>query len=443
MGESGVAIVGGGLVGCLHALYLAKHGFKVEVYEKRKDMRNPEAIDEGKSINLTLSQRGRNALAAIGCEDLVVSTAIPVYARMIHFPDGKISTQAYGKHGEAILSLDRQKLNEILLTKAEEHENVSLNFEHKLMQADFTNRTLIFQTAEGSQKVFNPLFTFGCDGAHSTVRQLMMRMGKMNYQQEYIEHGYKELKMSPAADGSFAMPENYLHIWPRNEFMMIALPNQDHSFTISLFMPHDKFESLKTKDDLITFFEKYFPDSIDKIGTESLVHDFFSNPTGSLVSVKCSPYNIGKHSLLLGDAAHAVVPFYGQGMNAGFEDCLVFDELLSEVGDMEIAAQRYSDMRWKDAHAIADLSKENYVEIRSGVNTTIFWLRRHLDSIFYSLLPQSFIPPYTMVAFSRIPYHKAVEQSRWQRKMVDQLLLTGVIAVCATVTVVIVVCCLG
>ena len=255
----------------------------------------------------------------------------------------------------------------------------------------------------------------------------------MNYQQEYIEHEYKELKIPPAADGSFAMEKNYLHIWPRNEFMMIALPNQDHSFTVSLFMSHDKFKSLATKDDLITFFENYFPDSVDKIGTESLVHDFFSNPTEPLVSVKCSPYNIGKHFLLLGDAAHAVLPFYGQGMNAGFEDCLVFDEVLTEVGNMETAAQRYSDTRWKDAHAIADLSKANYIEMRSSVNTFIFWLRGHLDSVFYSLLPQIFIPPYTMVAFSQIPYHKAVEQSWWQRKMVNQLvlLLAVLIAVCA------------
>ena len=441
--RSGVAIVGGGLVGCLLALFLAKRGYKVEVYERRKDMRNPEAkaeLEAGKSMNLTLSQRGRNALAAIGCEELVVSTAIPLYARRIHFLDGKIRTQAYSKNGEAILSLERQKLNEILLTKAEENENVSLNFDHKLIQADLNEQTLTFETHEGSQKkVIYPMFTFGCDGAHSTVRQMMMKMkrGKMNYQQEYIEHEYKELKIPPAADGSFAMEKNYLHIWPRNEFMMIALPNQDHSFTVSLFMSHDKFKSLTTKDDLITFFENYFPDSIDKIGTESLEQDFFNNPTEPLVSVKCSPYNIGKHFLLLGDAAHAVLPFYGQGMNAGFEDCLVFDKVLTEVGNMETAAQRYSDTRWKDAHAIADLSKANYIEMRSSVNTFIFWLRGHLDSVFYSLLPQIFIPPYTMVAFSQIPYHKAVEQSWWQRKMVNQLvlLLAVLIAVCAGIIV--------
>ena len=427
-----VAVIGGGLVGSLQAIFLANRGYKVELFESRKDMRDFD-IGRGKSINLALSRRGRDALAAVGCEDHVVAGAIPMYARMIHSLNGKTSSQAYGTHGEAILSVDRQKLNQYLLVQASQHENVSLNFEHKLLRADLDKQSLTFQNDEGKERIFNARFTFGCDGAYSTVRRQMMRYGRLNYQQEYIEHGYKELTIPPAADGGFAMPENYLHIWPRNEFMMIALPNQDRSFTVTLFMPFKIFDSIETEEDLLAFFMKYFPDSIDRIGTDLLVHDFFSNPTGPLVSVKCFPYFLSSHSLILGDAAHAVVPFYGQGMNAGFEDCLVFDNILDVTGDLETAAQQYSDTRWKDTHAIADLSMYNYIEMRSHVNSRMFLFRKHLDNVLHHILPCKFCPLYTMVAFTRIPYHVAVEWNRWQRRVIDRYLTMLGIGACIAV----------
>ena len=425
-----VAVVGGGLVGSLQAIFLANRGYKVELFESRKDMRDFD-IGRGKSINLALSRRGREALAAIGCEDHVVSTAIPMKGRMIHSLDGNMSSQAYGTRGEAILSVDRQKLNECLLAQAGKHDNITLNFEHKLLRADLDSQTLTFQTNSGKEeRVCKAQFTFGCDGAYSTVRRQMMRWGRLNFQQEYIEHGYKELTIPPTANGGFAMPENYLHIWPRNEFMMIALPNQDCSFTVTLFMPFANFEDIKTEEDLLAFFMKHFPDSIEKIGTDLLVKDFFANPTGSMVSVKCFPCYLRSRSLILGDAAHAVVPFYGQGMNAGFEDCLVFDDILKDVCDLQAAAQKYSDTRWVDSYAISDLSMYNYIEMRSHVNSRMFLLRKYLDNFLNFMFPRTFVPLYTMVAFTRIPYHEAVERQRWQRRVIDRsLVLLGIGAV--------------
>lgn len=430
-----VAVVGGGLVGSLQTIFLAKRGYQVELFEARKDIRKFD-LGRGRSINLALSRRGRDALKAIGCEDHVVSTAIPMHARMIHALDGKMSSQQYGTSGEAILSVDRQKLNEYLLTEAEGLPNVTLNFEHKLVRANLDTQTLTFEVAgeERREKLVESQFTFGCDGAFSTVRRQLMRWGRLNYQQEYIEHGYKELTMPPTASGGFAMPENYLHIWPRHEFMMIALPNQDHSFTVTLFMPFNIFESIETEEDLLAFFMKHFPDSIDKIGTGLLVRDFFSNPTGSLVSVKCKPHYLDSCTLVLGDAAHAVVPFYGQGMNAGFEDCLVYDAYMNRDGDLHTAAQHYSAARWKDAHAIADLSMYNYIEMRSHVNSRMFLIRKHLDNVLHRLLPCQFCPLYTMVAFTRIPYHRVVEWNRWQKRVLDRILLvlgTGATALLA------------
>ena len=425
-----VAVVGGGLVGSLQAALLAKRGFRVDLYESRADIRTMQHV-AGKSINLALSVRGREALKAVGMEEDVLNEAIPMYARMIHSLSGKMRAQPYGKRDQCIYSVDRRKLNEKLLSEAEHYPDVTLHFDHKLIRADLNRKTLEFSTPTGGggSVTMDTDFIFGCDGAHSTVRRQMMRWGRLDYQQEYIEHGYKELTLPPDADGGFAFPPNYLHIWPRNEFMMIALPNTDRSFTVTLFMPFEKFESIETEEDLLAFFVKYFPDSVEKIGVENLVRDFFQHPLGSLISVKCYPHFMAGSTVILGDAAHAVVPFYGQGMNAGFEDCLVFYErLIAEGNDLVRAGEAYSSDHWRDCHAIADLSKYNYLEMRSHVNSRIFILFKYLDKLLHLFLPRLYVPLYSMVAFTRIPYHQVVMRNQRQRWIVmTTLKVAGVV----------------
>ncbi len=422
--KQSVAVVGGGLVGSLQASLLAKRGFRVDLYESRADIRRMEHVS-GKSINLALSVRGREALKTIGLEKTVLDKAIPMHSRMIHSLSGKMSVQPYGNKDQCIYSVDRRKLNEQLLTEAEAYPNVTLHFNHKLVRANLDEKTLEFSTNDETSTVDTD-FLFGCDGAYSTVRRQMMRWGRLNYEQEYIEHGYKELTMPPDTNGDFALPPNHLHIWPRHEFMMIALPNTDQSFTVTLFMPFSTFEAIETEEDLLAFFVKHFPDSLDKLGVENLVNEFFHNPTGRLISVKCYPHFLAGSSVLLGDAAHAVVPFYGQGMNAGFEDCLIFYESLLSVGDDIIkAAEKYSRTHWRDCHAIAELSKYNYLEMRSHVNSRLFLLFKYIDKLLHYLLPNVYIPLYTMVAFTRIPYHQVVLRSARQRKIVKITLQTG------------------
>lgn len=426
-----VAIVGGGPVGSMQAVLLAKRGFKVNLFESKPDIRKLKHFS-GRSVNLALSVRGSEALKAVGLEEKIIEQSVPMYSRMLHSLSGKTSTMPYGRKDQCIYSVDRRKLNEQLLSEAESCPNVSIHFEHKMTRANLERKCLEFSAGNGDDKettvVTNTDFIFGCDGAYSSVRRQMMRWGQLNYEQEYIAHGYKELTIPPSVNGGYAMPPNHLHIWPRNEFMMIALPNVDCSFTTTLYTDYKILDSIKTREDLLEFFMKHFPDSIDLLGIENLVHDFFHHPTGHFVSIKCYPHYMANSTVILGDAAHAIVPFYGQGMNAGFEDCLVFCEHLQEMdNDLHKAASKYSETHWKDCHAIADLSKANYLEMRSHVNNSTFLLFKYLDRFLHFLLPTLYIPLYTMVSFSRIPYHKAVERSSRQRKIVTRVLIGGVI----------------
>ena len=424
-----VTVVGGGLVGSLLTLTLSRQRLRVHLYEARPDMRKEAAVS-GRSINLALSHRGREALRAVGLEEEVLAHAIPMRARKIHPINGTPYSIPYGtKPEECIYSVDRRALNELLLTKAEEANNVTVHFESKLLQANLEEKSLTFSDKTNDCTLVKTGFMFGCDGAHSTVRRQMMRWGRLNYQQEFIEHGYKELTMPPTSEGESAMEPNFLHIWPHHEFMMIALPNLDKSFTVTLFMPFSVFGSVKTEQDLLTFFTKYFPDSIEKIGTQRLVEDYFSNPLGKLISVKCYPHYMAGSTLLLGDAAHAVVPFYGQGMNAGFEDCLILSEKLAKTGnDVPAAAQMYQDSHWKDTQAICDLSMYNYIEMRSHVVSPIFLLRKKIDNALHRLVPSCFIPLYSMVAFTRVPYHRVVEKHALQQAIIQRGLWLALIS---------------
>ncbi|XP_057304327.1 kynurenine 3-monooxygenase-like [Hydractinia symbiolongicarpus] len=429
-----VLVVGGGLVGSLQALYLAKRQFKVDVYEHRPDPRSQKYV-KGRSINLALSVRGRAALKAVGAEDHVVKKGIPMYARMIHGYNGKRMPIPYGKEDQYILSIDRRELNEHLIGLVDENKNVNYHFCDKFIAANFEKGEVTFESKDG-RHIEQADLIVGCDGAFSGIRRQLMKTARMDYSQEYIPHGYKEIQMLPNAMGDFAMEVNYLHIWPRNTFMMIALPNQNKTFTCTLFMPYHIFDDIKTDEEILRFFEREFPDSIPLIGKKQIIQEYNTNPVGDLISIKCSPYHYLDKVVILGDAAHAMVPFYGQGMNCGFEDCLVLDEMLDKFGsNMNHALAEYSTFRNPDAEAIIDLAMYNYMEMRAHVNSPLFVLRKRFDNFLHWLVPNYWVPLYTMTTFSRIRYHEVVERSKRQDKIVNCLLVSSgaIFIICGTV----------
>ncbi|XP_014663226.1 PREDICTED: kynurenine 3-monooxygenase-like [Priapulus caudatus] len=414
-----IAVVGGGLVGSLNTCFLAKRGFEVHLYEYREDIRTLEHV-QGKSINLALAERGRHALRKLGIEPRLISTGIPMYSRMIHDLDGKTRVIPYGQQHQYNLSMDRRKLNEDLLTQAESFPNVHLYFGYKLVSCDFETNNMTFERPDGTTESASADFIIGCDGAHSTLRSQMMKRAMFNYSQEYIPHAYKEICLRPL-NGQFAMEVNHLHIWPRSKFMLIALPNQDKTFTCTVFMPWDNFSVIKSEEECIQFFNEMFPDFIKLMGEKNLLLDYFQLPPQPLISVKCYPYHIGSSAVIMGDAAHAMVPFHGQGMNCGFEDCLVFDNILETTGNnFEKAIVEFTQMRNKDAAAICDLSMRNYLEMRDHVNHVSYLLRKKLDNLLHFVCKNKWIPLYSMVMYTNIPYHKCVEYREWQDKVLDR-----------------------
>ncbi|XP_069688959.1 kynurenine 3-monooxygenase isoform X2 [Periplaneta americana] len=369
-----VAIIGGGLVGSLSACYFGKRGHNVHLYEYRDDIRKSEYV-RGRSINLALSERGIRALKQVGLQDeLVNHHGIPMKGRMIHNLDGTRKPIPYDpRSNQCIYSVSRRYLNEVLLSATEKFPNVSLHFNHKLINANLKEGRMTFQMTGTNENALQTAdLIVGADGAFSTVRHHLMKQPMFDYSQTYIEHGYLELCMPPTSDGDFAMEPNYLHIWPRGTFMMIALPNQDHSWTVTLFMPFPDFESLDSPTRLLKFFSQHFPDSVALIGKHRLIADFFAITPFPLLSIKCKPYHLDNTTLIIGDAAHAMVPFYGQGMNAGFEDCRLLDELLLVHNyNLSTVLQEFSASRQRDAEAICDLAMYNYLEIISRAAFTI------------------------------------------------------------------------
>ncbi|XP_074646036.1 kynurenine 3-monooxygenase-like [Tubulanus polymorphus] len=417
MKELKVAVIGGGLVGALETCCLAKRGHQVDLYEGRPDIRLLEHV-KGRSINMALSRRGREALRHVGLEDEVTRNGIPMYSRMIHDINGNTKPILYGTPDQFIMSIDRRRLNEILLSGAEAYENVTLHFEHKLVSCDCLSGEVKFMN-DGKEVKADYDLIVGCDGAYSMTRRQIMKQTRMNFSQEFIPHGYMELLMPPTSDDDYAMAINHLHIWPRNEYMMIGLPNPDKSFTVTLFMPFSIFESLTTEKQILEFFKDKFPDSIPLLGEKDLVETYLSAQALPLISVKCKPYHIDNKVVILGDAAHAMVPFYGQGMNAGLEDCLVLDGLMDEYSDdMVKVLDTYSQIRNCDAEAICDLAMYNYIEMRKSVNSRLFLLRKRLDNFLHWIMPNYWIPLYTMVSFTRIPYHMCIEYKKKQDRIV-------------------------
>ncbi|EDV25187.1 uncharacterized protein TRIADDRAFT_24922, partial [Trichoplax adhaerens] len=392
-----IVVVGGGLVGCLAAIFWAKRGYQVDLYEMREDFRLLENT-RGKSINLALSSRGILSLKHAGLDDEVTNYGIPMYGRMIHSVNGECSSQAYSPNGEVSTTIALTILFLILILAAEKYKNIHFHFRHKLKSAVLSRRELKFDSVKHGEIMINAKTILGCDGAYSRVRQSMMREARLNYLQSYIGHVYVELIIPPRKDGEFAIEPNYLHIWPRETLMLIALPNLDKSFTCTLFIPLAMKEELITEKHVLDLFATYFPDVIDLIGSHSICHDVLNNPADELVYIKCDPHHYADHTILLGDAAHAFVPFYGQGLNCGFEDCLVLDRILVANGfDLEKSFQQYSETRIRDTDSICDLSLYNYHEMRSHVNSKVYLLRRAIDNVIFRLLPNTYIPLYTMV----------------------------------------------
>ncbi|MBL6962529.1 MAG: FAD-dependent monooxygenase [Bacteroidetes bacterium] len=419
-----IIIVGAGLSGTLLAIRLAQKGLQVSLYEKRSDMRKDGRV-EGRSINLALSDRGLKALKMIGMDEEIQKDCIPMKGRKIHPVSGEPFVSPYsGRADKYINSISRGGLNISLLNKAEQFSNLELCFDKACLGIDYHGPIAQFQDKQGQKFEVEADFIFGADGSNSVVRKSMLALSHhllFSYSQEYLGHAYKELVIPPAVNGGFRLDNNALHIWPRGGYMMIALPNLDESFTVTLFLPHkgpNSFEKLDNASKLIQFFKENFPDALTHM--PSLVDDFFSNPTGLLLTVKCLPWQVNGKSLLLGDAAHAIVPFYGQGMNASFEDVVVFDELLEKnQGNWEATINEYESVRKKDTDAIADLAIDNFYEMRDQVANEIFQRKRKLEMKLEQTF-EDYMSKYSMVTFNEnIRYSEAMIKGRRQ----DELLL--------------------
>jgi kynurenine 3-monooxygenase len=415
-------LIGSGLAGGLLAAYLGRRGYDVDLYERRADPREGNIVG-GRSINLALSTRGIHALQQLGIADEVLRHAIPMRGRMIHGKSGVLHFSPYDRDpNKFIKSIGRAALNTTVIEAAQRYANVRVHFNHRCTDVDVESATAQLLNTSTSQLLnASGDAVIGVDGAFSAVRQAMQRkLGPFDYDESYLAHGYKELTIQPAADGSWQMEKEALHIWPRKSFMMIALPNPDGSFTCTLFWEFKgprSFESTKTDDDVRRFFDEEFPDAVPLM--PSLLEDFRENPTGSLVTVRCAPWFYKDRVTLVGDAAHAVVPFYGQGMNAAFEDCVVLDECLAKCpNDRERAFEQYFVRRKANADALAGLAVQNFIEMRDKTASKTFRAKKKLDHLLEGLFPGIYLPLYTMVTFTRIPYATAARRARLQDRIV-------------------------
>ena len=418
-----VTIVGAGLVGSLLSIFLAKKGYKINIYERRADMRKT-AMSAGRSINLALSDRGWRALEAVGIASEIKKIAIPMYGRFIHNRDGSTAQQPYGKDNQAIYSVSRADINMKLMDLAEKQANVTIYFDKKCTAINRKKLEASFEdTLTNKTSTVTSDLLFGADGAFAASRlNMQLNSDRFEYNQHYIDCGYKELIIPPGKNAEFLMEKNALHIWPRGSFMMIALPNPDGNFTCTLFMPFTgpkSFEKLNTKEEISAFFNEEFADAVHLMPT--LVEDFLANPVASLVTVKCTPWIFDNKIALIGDAAHAIVPFYGQGMNCGFEDCVVLDELIEKHdNNWELIMQQYQALRKPDGDAIADLAIANFIEMRDKTADQKFLLQKKIEAKFSAKYPNKWIPLYSMVTYSpHIRYSTALSEGKKQQAIMD------------------------
>lgn len=411
-----ITLVGAGLAGSLLAILLARRGHRVTLLERRLDPRRTGG-SAGRSINLALANRGIAALEEVGVMDAVRPELIPMAGRMLHDDEGRLKLVPYGnKPHEVIYSVSRAGLNALLLDAAESTGKVSIRFGETVGGVDFAQRRVRPQ-----ETPYDVLI--GTDGSASAVRAAILERTGGRLDEEPLGHGYKELSISPAPGGGFRMEKNALHIWPRGEYMLIALPNTDGSFTVTLFLPNEgeeSFEALTSAHAVLALFERRFADAIPLM--PRLTEDFFANPTGHLETIRCAPWSFEDHALVLGDAAHAIVPFHGQGMNAAFEDCSAFDRCLEDPDRPwnEVFAE-FERIRRPNTDAIADMALENYVEMRSTVRETKFQLKKDLSFRLEERHPGRFIPRYSMVMFHTIPYAEAQRRGAIQEEILDEL----------------------
>ncbi|MCU0353235.1 MAG: FAD-dependent monooxygenase [Cytophagales bacterium] len=445
-----ITILGAGLVGSLLATLLARRGNRVQVIEKRPDLR-VKSWHDGRSINLAMSERGWQAMRLVGVEEAVKQFAIPMHGRMIHDPHGKLAFQPYGDEGQCIYSVSRSLLNQTLITEAARH-GVQFLFEHKCTAIDLQTNVLEIEApiqpppkgeerphpsppqGEGEKSPLlrrglgeagGPDLLFGSDGAFSSVRLAMMKRPRFDYSQDYIDHGYKELTIPATPGGDWAIEPNALHIWPRGHFMLIALPNPDKTFTCTLFFPWSgspSFDEIQTPAQLTDFFAKTFPDILPLM--PNLADEYFRNPTSALLTVRCYPWTYQDKAALIGDAAHAIVPFFGQGMNCGFEDCTVLDGIIGQhpEGDWQAILRAYEQARKPNADAIAELALQNFVEMRDKVADPKFLLRKKIDAHLFHQHPDRWVPLYTLISFTATPYAEALAIGKRQDAILDTIM---------------------
>ncbi|HVZ38296.1 MAG TPA: NAD(P)/FAD-dependent oxidoreductase [Candidatus Kapabacteria bacterium] len=423
-----ITLLGAGLTGPLLATYLARRGYAVDLYERRPDMRLRD-VGGGRSINLALSTRGIHALAGAGIDHAVLADAIAMPGRMIHDLDGTQTLQPYGVEGQAINSISRSGLNILLLDAAEREPGVTVHFSARASHVNLERRTVTVVNDEtGEERTFGVDLLIAADGANSSLRAAMVGMPGFEHRVEWLEHAYKELEIPPGENGAFLMEPHALHIWPRHDFMMIALPNPNATFTCTLFAPYageNGFDAITSDADVRAYFERHFPDALPLMPT--LIEDWNRNPTSQLGTVFCGPWNVGDWALLIGDAAHAIVPFYGQGMNCCFEDCSVLDGLLAEHGDdWQTVIDRFYELRKPNSDAIARLAVANFLEMRSKVVDPVFQRKRRIEAALHAMFPDRWIPLYTMVTFTTIGYADALRRSREQDELLDRVGLENV-----------------
>ena len=417
-------VVGGGPVGTLAAISLARHGYKVGLYESRPDSRQTD-IYQGKSINIALSDRGWTSLEKIGISAEAKNQAIPMYHRAIHGVDGELSSLPYGQEGDAIWSVSRGGINEQLLDIADSEPNITVHFEHHLVDVNFESAASKFKVKRKAELVVEADFLFGADGAHSKVRRRAHDLPRFSYSQTYMPQCYIELNIPANADGSHKLEKNALHIWPRKDFMLIALPNDDGTFTCTLFLNYSgdvSFEALQDRPAVEAFFESNFGDAMDYL--EDPVDTFMEKTASPLFLVHVFPWSFNKKVGLIGDAAHAIVPFYGQGMNCGFEDCAELDALVTEYDhDWDQIFPAYENARKPNGDAIAELSKRNFIEMSDLSGDAMFQLRKKIEANFSKLHPELWTPLYSMVTFSPdVPYSEALRVGDEQNEVMEKIM---------------------
>ncbi len=424
MTRGSFTVVGGGPVGSLLAILLGRHGYRVGLYEGRPDSR-VTSIYQGKSINIALSDRGWRSLEEIGVVENAKADAIPMYHRAIHGIDGELSALPYGKEGDAIWSVSRGGINEQLLDIAETEPNVKTYFEHRLVDVDFETASAVFQVHGEQEITVEANYLFGADGAHSKVRRLAQNLPRFSYSQTYMPQSYIELNIPANADGTHRLEKNALHIWPRRDFMLIALPNPDGTFTCTLFLNYagnPSFESLHERADVERFFTGNFADAMDYL--EDPVETFMEKTPAPLFLVQVFPWSFNCRVGLIGDAAHAIVPFYGQGMNCGFEDCAELNRLI-ELHDHDWGEifPAYEKARKPNGDAIAELSKRNFVEMSDLSGDKRFQLRKKIEAKFHDAFPDLWTPLYSMVTFSpEVPYAEALRVGDEQKRVMDNIM---------------------